>query len=199
MPSTANFGPSPATVLPVTQIVAGTVETMVLAATPASLASSPVNLEPSATAVLAMPVPPNAFIAGLRFSALWQGVITAGAALSATLKLYGSKATLSTTPGSNTLLGTSGAQAFGAAGSFDFWAEFQGIYSAATGKLTGVVIFLVNNVFVGSVAVSNVITGITATNTTGQPILNFGLSITFGTANATNSIFIPIDGASINF
>ena len=165
-------------------------------ATPASSASSPTTLEPNATVPLALTIPANSLLSGKRFSALWSFTVVAASSENFTAKLYAAKVALSTTPGSNTLLGSSGTVATGGAGTNDGWAEFQGQYSAASGKLTGTVKFFFNNTVVAEVAVSNIITGIVGTT---DPVLNFGISATFGTAGATNSVSIPEGGASINF
>ena len=203
MPSNQNYGPVPGSALPVLQAVTGTAETMVLSANPNALASVPTGLQASqgfsagAPIVLTTTIPANSILDGKLFEFLVSGAIACAAAMNATVKLYAAKVPLSTTPGSNTLLGSSGAIAYAGAATNPFWARFRGMFDSASGKLDGIVQFFVNHTLVGDVVVSNVITGV---SDTANPVLNFGLSFTPSVANATgNTIAIPEGGIGVMF
>jgi len=202
MPSTQNYGPTN-TALPVLQTVTGTAEAMVLSANPNALASVPTALQGSqalsagAPTVLTTTIPANSALAGKRFGFLTAFAIAAAASENVTVKLYAAKVALSTTPGSNTLLGSSGAIASGGATTLVGWAEFQGVYDAVSGILTGTVSFYIGGTLVATVATSNAITGVSET---ANPILNFGLSVTFSVAEASgNTIAIVEGGTGVTF
>lgn len=203
MPSNQNYGPVPGSALPVLQAVTGIAETMVLSANPNALASVPTALQPSqgfsagAPIVLTTTIPANSILAGKRFAFLTSFAIACAASMNVTVKLYGAKVALSTTPGSNTLLGSSGAIASGGAATLVGWAEFQGVYDAVSGILTGTVSFYIAGTLVATVATSNAITGVSET---ANPILNFGLSVTFSVAEASgNTIAIVEGGTGVTF
>jgi hypothetical protein len=73
----------------------------------------------------------------------------------------------------------------------------QVVFDSVSGKLQGTISFVANNVIVATVALSNVVTGVNNSNALGTAILNFVLSVTFGTANAGNQF--NVKEFAINF
>jgi hypothetical protein len=109
-------------------------------------------------------------------------VVAAGAS-TVTAKLYSGT---SATPGSNTLLATSGAVAYAAPSTGPFIISIEkAIYDSVSGKLNGVAEMLINGSLVARAAFSTVVTGI---NNTNNPVLNLCLSFTFSVANAANKV-----------
>ena len=187
-PSTRQFGPSgaPGTagllaqnvagatagVLPATQIVTVNTETVIL--NPA-LASS--------TQALVLSIPPGTIVEQQPFDVWASGYLSTGASSTVTIKLYNGT---STTVGSDTLLGSSGAiTAF--SGKCPWYLKATLIFDSVSGKLQGTIKFMVNNSLVAEAAVSNVVTGL---SNTANPVTSFVLSVTFGTANANNTISV---------
>lgn len=170
-----------AAVLPATQTISGsTTETVIL---------NP-SLQ-SATQALVLSIPPNSIIEGKPFEVVASGLLNNGTSSTVTLKVYSGT---SLTPGSNTLLATSGAvTAF--AGKANWQARLRLIYDTASGKLNGTFFFTVNAVVVAEAALSNVISGI-ANSATGLPIINFCLSVTFGTGGTQ---VITVKALDVNF
>jgi hypothetical protein len=157
---------------PVKQIIAGTAETVIL--NPSI---------PSPATPLMVQIPPDGALEQRPFTVEPSGVLETGASSTVTLKLYSGT---SATVGSNTLLGSSGAiSAF--SGKCPWYATIRGIYDSISGKFTGSVKFFVNNTIVAEVAISNVITGVSNSN---SPVLSFVMTCTFGTANAANTIIV---------
>jgi hypothetical protein len=60
-------------------------------------------------------------------------------------------------------------------------------YDSTSGKISGTVKFVANNVLVAEVALSSALSGISNTN---LPVLNLVLSCAFGTGNAGNTIVV---------
>lgn len=159
-------------VLPVKMVIATTTETVIL--------NPSLN---SPTAALVLSVPPNGPLEQRPFLVEPSGVIEPGVSSTVTLKLYSGS---STTVGNNVLLGSSGAiTAFTA--KTPFWVSAKLIYDSISGRMIGTIKFIVNNVIVAEVAVSNVVTGI---NNANNPVVSFVMSVTFGTANAANTIIV---------
>jgi hypothetical protein len=100
------------------------------------------------------------------------------------------------TIGNWTLLGAGTARAVATAGSVPWWIEANLIFDSVGGAMQGTFQQLANNLFDGSAAIANQITGINGTNvpvTQGantvqpaDPVLYFAVALTFGTANAGN-------------
>lgn len=190
MPSNRLFGPSgapgtagllalntagaAAAVLPALQVVTATTETVIL--NPA-LSSS--------TQALVLNIPPGSLLEQRPFDVVASGYVSTGTSSTVTIKLYSGT---STTVGSDKLLGTTGAiTAF--SGMCPWYQKATLVYDSVSGKLGGTVKAVVNNVLVAEVAISNVITGINNAGASAQlPVMSFVLSITFGTANAANTI-----------
>lgn len=163
MPSLNQQGQG-ASQLPCLQSVVGTAEVMIL---------NPQQL----TAILNALLKPNTGVEQTLFNVVASGYITTTNTSNITLKLYSGT---STTPGSNTLLSSSGAIAQNTASAP--WAiKAELIFDSVSGKLTGTVKFLINNSLVAEAAVSNVVTGV---SNAANPVLAFGLSITSSAATA---------------
>lgn len=189
MPSTRLYGPSgapgtaglvaqntpgaAAAVLPALQTVLGTTETVIL--NPALQ---------SATQALVLSIPPNSPLEQRQFEIQANGYLNQGVSTTVTIKLYSGT---STTVGSDTLLGSSGAiTAF--TGKTSWLLKALCSYDSVSGKLQGTIKFIINNTLVAEAALSNVITGLTnAGPGAGAPVANFVLSVTFGSAG-TNVI-----------
>lgn len=159
-----------AAVLPATQLVTTTGETVIL--------NPALN---STTQALVCWIPNGGPLDGLPAKLIWSGILETAQSSTATLKIYSGT---STTVGSDTLLGSSGAiSAF--SGKCPFYAVVEFIYDSISGKMGGKISFVVNNTVVATVALSNVITNI---NNVNNPVLSFVSSVTFGTATAPNTI-----------
>jgi len=170
-----NVAGATAGVLPAKQIVSSGTETVIL--------NPALN---SATQALVLSIPPNAQLEQQPFKVVACGYLSTGASSTVTIKLYSGT---STTVGSDTLLGSSGAiSAF--SGKCPWYLVANLIFDSVSGKMQGSIRFMVNNSLVAETAISNVVTGITNFPTTpgGAPVVNFVLSVTFGTANAANTI-----------
>lgn len=120
-------------------------------------------------------IPPGGPLEQEEFQVVGSGWFNLGTSSTVTMKLYSGN---SLTPGSNTLLLTSGAiTAFAGKANWKFVARL--IYDSNSGKLTGTVEFLINNVLVAAAVVTNVVTGI---NNVNNPVASFCFSVTYGTA-----------------
>ena len=165
-----NTAGATAGVLPSLMTIATTTETVIL--NPA-LASS--------TQALVLSVPANGPLEQRPFEVQASGYVSTGASLTVTIKLYNGT---STTVGSDTLLGSSGAiTAF--SGKAPWYLKASLIYDSVSGTMNGTIKFVVHNVAVAETAISTIVTGI---NNVNIPVLNFVLSVIFGTANASNAI-----------
>jgi len=157
-------------VLPATQVVTTTAETIIL--------NPALN---STTQALVCSIPNGGPLDGLPAKLIWSGILETAQSSTATLKIYSGT---STTVGSDTLLGSSGAiSAF--SGKCPFFVILEFIFDSVSGKMGGKVSFVVNNTVVATVALSNVITSI---NNVNNPVFSFVPSVTFGTATAPNTI-----------
>ena len=127
------------------------------------------------TLALICPIPPGGVLEADPFDVVASGFLNIGTSSTVNIKLYSGT---SLTPGSDTLLGASGAiTAF--AGKAPWYAKATLIYDSTSGKLQGSIKFMVNNTLVAEAAVSNVVTGLSSVN---NPIANFVISFTFATA-----------------
>ena len=198
MPSNRLYGPSgaPGTagllapqtagatagVLPATQTVLTTAETVIL--------NPALN---SSTQALVLNVPPGGPLEQRPFDVVASGYLNIGTSSTVAIKLYSGT---STTVGSDTLLGSSGAiTAF--AGKAPWYTKATLIYDSVSGKLQGTIKFMVNNILVAETAVSNVVTGLNnAGGVGGAPVANFVLSVTFATAGTQ---IISVQDFAVNF
>lgn len=197
MASTRLYGPSIAFTDPAAppalnaQVGTGIVPLPATLVTGTSTAEAMVDNPASAGNPLLVQVPSKSPLEGKPFHLEFSGYIKTGGTTNVTAKLYSGT---SNTPGSNTLLGSSGTVAQNTA-TAPFRAYADLIFDSVSGKLTGTVAFLINNTVVAAVAVSNVITGLN--NATGNPVASFGLSFTCSGGFAANEIVV--DEAAINF
>lgn len=137
-----------------------------------------VIVDPANPAVaLILTIPPGGPCEQEIFEVVASGAINNGTSSTVTVKLYSGN---SLTVGNDTLLGTSGAIAAFAGKSNWFVRVRNLVYDSLSGKMTGTIQFMVNNVLVAEAALSNIVTGIS--NTTFNGVVNFVLSFTFGTA-----------------
>lgn len=137
----------------------------------------------SATQALVLSLPPGSRLEQNPFDVIASGYILTGASSTVTIKLWSGT---STTVGSDTNLCTSGAvSAF--SGKTPWYLRATMIYDSVSGKLIGGYEFCVNNAVV-LVATSGLAAVITGVNNANNPVLNFVLSVAFGTGNAGNTI-----------
>jgi len=167
-PIALNTSGAPAAVLPVLFVVPGSAEVVV-----------PSNVV--ATIPLLCAIEPNANLEQIPFELNWSGYIKTAASMTVTLKLYQGT---SLTPGSNSLMLTSGAITQNSA-TAPFFAYGKFVYDSVSGKLMGTVEYLINNTIVAKAAVSTVITTV---NNVNNPVVVFCVSVTFSVANAANAI-----------
>jgi hypothetical protein len=130
---------------------------------------------------LVVQVPSDSALEQRVFEVYASGYITTGASMTVTAKLYSG---ISTTPGNNTALGSSSTVTQNSA-SAPFWIHAKLLYDSVSGKLTGTADFLINNTVVASVAVSNVVTGISDQS---NPVLSLCISFSFSVAETTNLV-----------
>lgn len=132
-----------------------------------------------------LPLRPNEGNEQIPFYIVASGYIKTTNSSTITLKLYSGT---SLTPGSNTLLSSSGAITQNTATApWKMIAEM--VYDSVSGKLTGTVEWVVNNNLVAKAAISNVITGIADT---ANPVANFVLSATSSAAAGANPATIQV-------
>lgn len=130
------------------------------------------------TNALICQLPPGTPCEQEAFELIASGYLNHGTSSTVTFKLYSGT---SLTPGSNTLLRTSGAiSAF--AGKTNWLIRARLLFDSVSGQLTGSVEFLVNNTIVAAAQLANVVTGVNNNPASGGPVLNFCISVTFGTA-----------------
>lgn len=195
MSSSRNYGPTgaPGSALAInTPGAAG-------APLPAQLVANTVNeqvvLNPSFAAALAVAlsvaIPANSQLEQRPFEVVASGYIAAGAIATVTAKLYSGN---SSTPGNNTLLGSSGAINYAAIGKAPYWVRARGIYDSVSGKLTGTIQFFINGTLVAEAAFTNTVAGVNGQN---NPVASFSLSFQFSVANAGN--LVNVQEFAINF
>lgn len=150
-------------IAPVQQVLTGTAETQLVSGQ-------------LPTAPLSIAIPPATNLEQSPFDLYWSGSVTTTSTTNLTAKVY---AGVSTTIGSNTLLGSSGAIAQnGTTGTgavtAPFWAHARLIYDSVSGLLCGDIEFYVNKTKVASVTLSNFPTGI---SNLGDPVAQFSLTL----------------------
>ena len=173
-----------AAVLPALQVVAtSATETIIL--------NPALN---SATQALVLSIPPSSQLEQRKFSIEASGYVSTGASSTVTINI---KSGTSTTVGSDTTVATSGAiTAF--SGKTPWFMHIEAVYDSVSGKLTGFFNGSVNNVLVANTALSSVLSAITNVGAgQGAPVLNFVLSVAFGTGNAANTI--NVQEFAVNF
>lgn len=144
--------------LPVTQVLTGTAETLVL-------------VGPLPQVPLLCQVPPATALEQTVFDFWASGYLETTASGNVTLKVYeGTSATV----GSNTLLGSSGTVAQ-ATTTAPFWIHMRLIYDSVSGLLCGDVEFYVNKTKVASVTLSNFVTGV---DNLVDPVASFCITLT---------------------
>jgi hypothetical protein len=196
MASNRLYGPSIATPSPATptslnvQAGSGVIPLPAPLVTGTSTAEAMVPNPATPTLPILAQIPSDSPLAGKCFDLQISGYIVGGGTTNVTVKVYSGT---SATPGSNTLLGSSGAVAQNSA-TAPFFAQAKLIYDLVSGKLAGTITFMINNTVVASVAISNVITGLL---NTANPIASFGVSVTFSAGFATNKIVVQ--EIAINF
>jgi hypothetical protein len=164
--------------LPAVQTVLNTVETVIL--------------NPALTGVaLILPIPQNTVLVGQRFEVYASGYLNNGTSSTVTLKLYSGT---STTVGSDTLLNSSGATG-AIATKVDWFMSANLIYSSTSGKISGTVKWVINNVIVAETAISNTPT-VSVGSALGVAVANFVLSVTFGTAGTQ---VVQVEEFAVNF
>jgi hypothetical protein len=127
---------------------------------------------------LLCPLPPGTPCEQEVFWVSASGYLNLGTSSTVTLKLYSGS---SLTPGSNTLLKSSGASgAFSGKTNWLIWARL--VYDTVSGQLTGIVEFMINNVIFAAAALTNVVTGVNNNPSSGGAVLNFCISVQFATA-----------------
>lgn len=141
---------------------------------------------------LQVSIPAGSLLEQQEWSGSASGYLTVGAAMNATLKLYGS-AVANVTPvislaTAGSAIGSSGAVAIAGAGSSPWLISIEkAIYDSVSGKLAGVVELIVNGTLVARAAFLAALTGV---NNANNPVLTFSLSVTFSVANAANKIVV---------
>lgn len=133
------------------------------------------------TLPLTVALPPQVGLEQRVFDLIASGYIKTTASGSITLKLY--EGTLAT----GTLLKASSAQTQDSA-TAPFWIKGRFIYDSVSGKLTGTVQFLINNILDAEAVVTNVVTGLSDSN---DPVATFTLTIT--SSGATGSTLTTIN------
>lgn len=142
--------------------------------------ANPVNV----AVPLLVAIPSKSGTEGKPFTVSASGYINAAVAENVTVNLYAGS---SLVPGNNTLLKSSGAQAYAAAAENPFYLKAKLIWDSVTGKLTGTVKFFINGVLVAEAAVANTVGGLSNVN---NPVVQFALSVTFSVANAANQLTV---------
>ena len=159
--------------LPAKQVIAVTTETVI--ADPGIL-----------TNALILSIPPGGPCEQRPFEVAASGYLTTAQTSTALLKLYlGS----SLTAASNTALGATLANTVTGAITVPWFLSARLIYDSVSGKLDGIFQAIMNGVLVVPVKItSSPIAPTVAINNANNPVLNFVLSVTFGTATAANTI-----------
>jgi hypothetical protein len=188
MPSTRLYGPSIATPSPASGVPAinvqaakGVVPLPATLTTGTSTAEAMVPNPATPTLPLLVQVPSNSSLEQRVWEFESSGYIVTGGTTNVTLKLYSGT---SLTPGSNTLMGSSGTVAQNSAKA-PYWVHAKAVYDSVSGKIGGSVDFMINNTMVAAVAFSSALSAILDTN---NPVLSLGISITCSGGFSTNAI-----------
>lgn len=155
-------------------------------ATAEQVVPNPLNI----TLPLCVQTPPQAGCEQIPLDLNVSGYIKTSSSGSVTLKVYSGS---SLTVGSNTLLGTTGAQTQNSASS-PFWLKGKLIYDSVSGTLTGTIGAYVNKVLVAEATLSNFVTGVNDAN---NPVLSLVLTITASGAATGTPVTLNIQNFSI--
>jgi hypothetical protein len=190
MPSTRLYGPSIATPSPASGVPAINVQAQTgVIPLPAVLAAGTSTTEAmipnpaTPTLPLLVQIPSNSELEQRVWEFEESGYIVTGGTTNVTLKLYSGT---SSTPGSNTLLGSSGTVAQNTAKA-PYWIAAKAVYDSVSGKVGGSVSFMINNTLVATVAFSSALSAILDTN---NPVLSLGVSATFSAGFSTNAVHV---------
>src|ERR1700761_1209162 len=170
MSSRKLYTPAPSRAIPATQGANLTTEQIILNA---------ITGQP-----LLLTIPSDSQIEGQAWDMEWSGRFVTGATMTATFKLYYGN---SATPGSNTLLGTTGAVNQNSATSPFILRARNCIFDSVSGKLEGIFEALVNGTIVAAAAFSTILTGLNGQN---DPVVSFCLSLQLSVANAANQVVV---------
>lgn len=162
--------------VPMTQAVTVNTETVI---------NNPALTSETPATPLYVSIPPNSPTEKLEFDLFISGSITTGGDYTATLKLYGD-AVPTGTPGDDTAVATSGAVTINDT-TEPFWLQLKLVYDTVSGKMRGQYSGQVGNTAVAATTLTASPTGIENSN---DPVISFYPTITFGTANAGNSILV---------
>lgn len=188
MSRTTIFRPTPSSALPA--ITPTPVTTEVVVMNPVAI---PNPLLPGVASLpLMVIVPANALLEKTPFEIIASGTIQTVASGTATLKLYGVPSAIlqagtAATLGNDTALGTSGAVTQNTATAPFVMHAKDVVYDSTSGKMTGKVGFMVNNVLVAEAAFSAVMTGISGAN---DPVIGFLLTLTQSAGAAGAQIIV---------
>lgn len=158
--------------LPVLATLTATAETQIL--------SGPVPTQP-----LSIAIPPATALEQTKFDLYASGYIETTANGTVTIKLYEG---VSTTIGSNLLLGSSGAVTQNTA-TAPWWLHAELIYDSVSGLLCGTVEFYINKTLVARVTLSNFPTGV---NNDNDPVVEFSLTATSSGAGANTPTTVNV-------
>jgi hypothetical protein len=149
-------------------------------------------LSPGSPMPLTILIPPGTPLEQRTFEIQASGQLKTNAATNVTIKLYsGSSATL----GSDVLVGSSGAVA--QTGAVPWFLRGSAVYDSVSGKMTGILKFVVNNAITAEAPFTAILTGISNANALGQAVASFLLTATFSVASPLN--FLTVQEFAINF
>lgn len=172
----ANTSGAAAAVLPALQNVTVNTETVIL---------NPANI----AAPLLLQIPPNTQLEQRPFEVIASGYLITAASYTVTINVRNGT---STTAASNAAMTGSGGVA-SVNGKFPWYLRLRLIYDSVSGKLIGTVS---GNVAGNIISEANITTQ-TGISNTGNPVISLVLTVTFGTANAGNSI--NVQEFAVNF
>lgn len=159
---------------------------LAVVATAEQVVPNPLNI----TLPLCVQTPPQAGCEQIPLDLNVSGYIKTTSSGSVTLKVYSGS---SLTVGSNTLLGTTGAQTQNTLTS-PFWIKGKLLYDSVSGKLVGTISAYVNGVLIAEATLSNFITGVNDAN---NPVLSVVLTITASGAASGTPVTLNIQNFSI--
>lgn len=188
MSSNRSYGP---TIAP--GVAPATLNTVLTAIAPlpvtqvASVTTEQVIMHPAypATVPLTVLIPPGSVLEQRQFEIHASGIMKVGAAGNVTIKLYAGQ---SLTLGNDVVIGSSGAVA--STVNVPFLMIGRGVYDSVSGKMSGVVKWLVNNVITAEAAFTSIITGINNAPALGTAAASFLLTSTFSVANVGSGIVL---------
>jgi hypothetical protein len=176
--------PTPAP-LPAVQTVTVTTETLITNPAQAN------NVSPPQNSALIISVPPDVALSGIPFELWLSGKVKTGTTSNVTAKIYGGNA-LTGVPATDSAsqVATSGAVSV-ASTTEPFWLKINAVFDLVSGKMRGNFSGQVGNTPVAQTTLTNSPTGISDSD----PVVSFYPTITFGTANAGNSV--EVDNFSV--